>query len=93
MPSGLVWQSQIQGLPETSPPSQVQNTESRSSWVQLCRVGTENEGLWTQDLEAIMELRNSAFSRAELAVMPFEVMKGMEGEHIPQTNLTRHHQV
>ena len=27
-----------------------------------------------------------------LAVWPFEVREGMEGEHTPETDLTRHHQ-
>ena len=39
------------------------------------------------------ESRHSAFSRAEPAVVPFEVREGMEGENTPETDLTRHHQV
>ena len=39
-----------------------------------------------------MELRHSAFSCAMSAVRPFEVREGMEGEHIPETDLTRCHQ-
>ena len=34
----------------------------------------------------------SAFSRAVSAVRPFEVREGMEGEHTPETDLSRHHQ-
>ena len=56
-------------------------------------MGTESEGLGTQDLEANTELRDSAFSRAESAVVPFEMKEGMEGEHKPETDFTRHHQV
>ena len=44
----------------------------------------------TQDLEANAELKHSAFSRAESAVVPFE---GLEGEHAPETDLTRYYQV
>ena len=50
-------------------------------------------GFGTQDFEGNTELRRSAFSRAESAVVPFEVRKGMEGEHTPETDLTRCHQV
>ena len=46
-----------------------------------------------QDFEGNTELRRSAFSRAESAVVPFEVRKGMEGEHSPETALTRYHKV
>ena len=56
-------------------------------------MGTENEGLATQDVEANTELRHSAFSRVESTVVPFEEREGMEGEHTPETDLTRHHQV
>ena len=34
-------------------------------------------------MEAITELRHSAFSRAELAVVPFQVREGIEGKHTP----------
>ena len=47
----------------------------------------------TQDLEANTELRHLAFPRMESAGEPFEVTEGLEGEHTPETNLTRHHQV
>ena len=43
----------------------------------------------TQYLEVNTELRHLAFSRAELALVPFEETEGMEGEHISQTDLTR----
>ena len=42
-------------------------------------MGTEVEGLRTQDLEANTELRHSAFSRAESAVVPFDEREEMEG--------------
>ena len=73
--------------------SGAQDTESRSSWAQLGRVCTKSEGLGTQDLEANTELRHSAFSWVESAVVPFVIGEGMEGEHIPDTDLTRCHQV
>ena len=47
------------------------DTKSRSILVRLGRMGTESEELGTQDLEANTELRHSAFSRAEYAVVPF----------------------
>ena len=56
-------------------------------------MGTESEGLGTQYLEANTELRHSAYSRAESALVPFEVREGMEGEHTSEIDLTRHHQV
>ena len=56
-------------------------------------MGTETEGLGTQDLNENTESRHSAFSRTESAVVPFEVREGMEGKHPPEKNLTRHHQV
>ena len=68
--------------------SRAKDTESRSSGVNQGRIGTE-----TQDLEANTELRHSSFSGAELAVVPFEVREVMEGEHTPETDLTRYHQV
>ena len=54
-------------------------------------MGTEREGLGTQDLEANTELRHSTFAR--VAVVPFEVREGMEGEHTAETDLTRCHWV
>ena len=44
-------------------------------------MGPESEGLGTQDLEANTELRQSAFSQVESAVVPFYEREGMEGEH------------
>ena len=41
--------------------------------------GTEREGLGTQDFEANTKLMHSAFSWVELAVVPLEVRKGVEG--------------
>ena len=55
-------------------------------------MGTESDGFGKQDLEAIMEVRHSAFSHAVPAVWPFEVREGMEGKHTPETDLTGHHQ-
>ena len=65
---------------------------SRNSWVRLAKVGTESNGFGTQNLEANMGFRHSAFSCAVSAVWPFEVREGMEGEHTPKTDLTRHYQ-
>ena len=56
-------------------------------------MGPDSLGLGTQYFEANTELRHSVFSRAESAVMPFEVRKGIEGEHTPETDFTRRHQV
>ena len=58
----------------------------REGWVP--RVGGWGHKIWKQT-----ELRHSAFSRAESAVMPCEVREGMEGKHTPETDLTRCHQV
>ena len=60
--------------------------------MRLDKVGTESDGFGAQDLEANTEFRHSAFSCAVSAVWPFEVMKGIEGEHNPKTYITRHHQ-
>ena len=56
-------------------------------------MGTKSEGLGTQELEADTELRHSAFSQVKLAVVPFEEREGMEGEHTPEKDVTRHHRV
>ena len=72
--------------------SGAKDTESRNSWVPQGRMGTESEGFGTQDLEANTELRHSAFSHVVLAVQPFGVRARMEGEHTPETDLTRRHQ-
>ena len=66
---------------------------TRSSCLWLSRVGTESEWLGPQNVEANTVLRHSAFSRAESAVVPFQVREGMEGEHTPETDLTRCHHV
>ena len=55
--------------------------------------GIREGGVRDQYFEANTELRDSAFSPAESAVVPFEMREGMEGEHTPETDLTRHHQV
>ena len=47
-------------------------------------MGTESEGLGTQHFEANTQLRDSAFSQAESAVVSFEEREGMEGEHTPE---------
>ena len=56
-------------------------------------MGTDSEGLGTQDMGANTELRHSAFSRAESAVVPFERRGALEEKHTPETDLTRHHQI
>ena len=50
-------------------------------------------GLGTRYFEANTELRHSAFSRVEVAVVPFEEREGMEGKHTQETDFTRHHNV
>ena len=60
--------------------------------MRLGQVGRESDGFWTQDFDANIELRHSAFSRAISALRPFEVREGMEGEHTPETDLIRCHQ-
>ena len=52
--------------------SSAKDTSFRISWVQLAQVGTECERLGTEDLEGNTELRHSAYSQLELAVVPFE---------------------
>ena len=54
-------------------------------------MGTESEGMGTQDLEANTELKHLALSLVELVVVPFEEREGMEWKHIPETDLTRCH--
>ena len=56
-------------------------------------MGTESEGLGTQYLKANTELRHSALSRAESAVVPLEGREGMGGQHTLETDLTRSHRV
>ena len=89
MPSGPVAESESRFDSKLSTLSGEKDTESRDSWVLLCKVGTESDVFGTQDLEANTEFRHSAFSRAVSAVRPFEVREGMEGEHTPETDLTR----
>ena len=60
--------------------------------MRLGKVGPESDGFRTQYFDANTEFRHSAFSRAVSAVRPFEVREGMEGEHIPETDLIRRHQ-
>ena len=60
--------------------------------MRLGQVGTESDGFGTQDLEANMEFRHSAFSCAVSAVQPFEIREEMEEKHTPETDLTRYHQ-
>ena len=92
MPSGLVAESESRFDSKLSTLSGEKDTESRDSWVRLGKVDPESDELGTQDLEANSEFRHSAFSCALLAAWPFEVMEGMEGEHTPETDLTRCHQ-
>ena len=56
------------------------------------KMGTESDGFGTQDLEANKEFRHSAFSCAVSAVQPFEEREGMEGDHTPETDLSRQRQ-
>ena len=92
MPSGPVAESESRFDSKLSTLSEGKDTESRNSWVRLGKVGTESNGFQTQDLNANTKFRHSAFSRAVSAVRPFEVRDGMEGEHTPETDLTRCHQ-
>ena len=92
MPSGPVAESESRFDSKLSTLSREKDTESRDSWVQLGKVGTESDGFWTQDLAANTKFRHSAFSRAVSAVPPFEVREGIEGEHTPETDLIRRHQ-
>ena len=92
MPSGPIAESESRFDSKLSTLSGEKDTESRNSWVQLGKMGTESDGFETQDLEANPEFRHSAFSRAVSAVRPFEIREGMKGEHIPETDLTRCHQ-
>ena len=55
-------------------------------------MGTESDGFRTQDLNANIEFRHSAFSLAVSATQPFEVREGIEGENTPETDLIRCHQ-
>ena len=89
MPSGPVGESELRFDSKLSTLSGEKDTESRNSWVRLGKVGRESDGFWTQDLAANTEFRHSAFSRAVIAVRPFEEREGMEGEHTPETDLTR----
>ncbi len=92
MPSGPVAESQSRFDSKLPTLSGEKNTESRNSWVRLCKVGTESNGFRPQDLDANTEFRHSAFSRVVSAVLPFEVREGMEGEHTSEIDLTRCHQ-
>ena len=92
MPSGLVAESESRFESKLCTLSGEKDTESKNSWVRLGKVGPESEGFGTQDLEANTEFRHLAFSCAVSAVRPFEVREGMEGEHTPETGLTRCHQ-
>ena len=77
MPSGPVSESELRFDSKLSTLSGEKDTESRDSWVQLGKVGTESDGFGTQDLEANTEFRHSAFSHAVSAVQPFEVREGV----------------
>ena len=59
--------------------------------MRLGQVGTESDVFGTQDLEVNTEFKHSAFSLAVSAVQLFEVREWMEGEHTPETDLTRCH--
>ena len=92
MPSRPVAESESRFYSKLSTLSGEKDTESRDSWVRLGKVGTESDGFGTQYLDAKTEFRHSAFSRTASAVQTFEVREGMEGEHTPETDLTRCHQ-
>ena len=92
MPSGPVAESESRFDSKLSTLSGKKDTESRNSWAQLVKLGTESDGFGTQDLKANTEFRHSSFSRGVSAVWPFEVREGMEGEHTPETDLIRNHQ-
>ena len=81
MPAGPVAKSELRFDNKLSTLSGEKDTESRDSWVRVCKVGTESDGFWTQDLAANTEFRHSGFSRAVSAMRPFEVRVGMEGEY------------
>ena len=54
-------------------------------------MGTEWDGLGMVDLEAIADLRDAASSQGNTAVLSFKMRKGVEGDHTPEMDLTRHH--
>ena len=89
--SGPVAESGARFDSKLSTLSEEKDTEYRDSCVRLGKGGTESEGFRTQDFDANTEFRHSAFSRA-VAVWPFEVREGIEGEHTPETDLIRCHQ-
>ena len=93
MPSGPVAESELRVARTFSTFLGAKDTWFRRSCVRLGKVGTESEGVGTQDLEATTELRYSAFSRAKLTVLPFEEREGMEGEHTLETDLTMCHYI
>ena len=68
MPSVPVAESESRFDSKLSSLSGEKDTESRNSWVQLGKVGTESNGFGTQDLEANTEFRHSAFSCAVSSV-------------------------
>ena len=67
MPSEMVAESESRFDNKLSTWLGENDTESRNSWVQLVKVGTESDGFGTQDLES--EFRHSAFSH------PFHMLK------------------
>ena len=89
MPSGPVAESESRFDSMLSTLSDEKDTESRNSWVQLGKVGTESNGLGPQDFKANTEFRHSSSLHAVSAVQPFEVREEDEGEHTPETYLTR----
>ena len=68
MPSGPVAESESRFDSKLSTLSGEKDTEPRNRWVRLGEVGTESNGFGTQDLEANMEFRHSAFLHAVSAV-------------------------
>ena len=92
MPSGPVAEYESRFGSKLSTLSGEKHTESSDSWVRLGKVVAESEGFRTQDFDANIEFRHSAFSRAVSAVRSFEVREGMEWEHTPEKDLIRCHQ-
>ena len=90
MSSGPVRESELRFDSKLSTLSGEKDTESKTAgcdwvrWVQ--KVMCLGPKIWKQT-----EFRHSAFSHSVGAVQPFEVREGMEGQHIPETDLTRCH--
>ena len=84
MPSGAVTESESSFDSKLSTLTGEKDTESRTRWMWLGKVGTESDGFGIQDLEANTEFRHSTFSCAMSAVWPFKVREWMEVGHTPE---------